>query len=125
MSTGSRGLSAALAVGWFAVGFCVWAFTTGWIRGSIGDLAVVAFIAHLVGVVKPVPVVWRAGGALGFATVVECVQLLKLVGPGDPEWMHILLGSTFDPMDLVHYALSAGLAVAGELAGLRLLASRA
>lgn len=116
----TRPICAALALGWFAVGFCVWAFTTGWIRGWVGDLAVVAFIAHLAGVVRPVHVGARAGGALAFAFVVEGLQTLKLVGPDSPEWMHILLGSTFDPMDLVHYAISAVLAVAAELGIARL-----
>jgi hypothetical protein len=110
----ARWLCLGLAVAWFCVGFCVWAFTTGWIRGWVGDLAVVAFIAHLAGVVRPIHVGWRAAGALAFAFVVEGAQTLNWVGPESPEWMHILLGSTFDPMDLVHYTLSAILAVVAE-----------
>lgn len=108
--------SGVLAAGWFTLGFIVWAFTTGWVRGSIGDLAVVAFIAHLAGVLVPVHVVFRAIAALVFAWSVELLQTLDLVGPDSPEWMHILLGSTYDPEDLFWYTVSAVLAVVLELA---------
>ena len=116
-----RAVCGGLAALWFAVGVVIWAFTTGVIRGWGGDLAVVAFITHLAGVIKPVHVGIRGGGALLFAFVVEGLQTLKLVTPDSPEWMHVLFGSTFDPMDFVHYTVSAGLAVLGEWVAHRVL----
>lgn len=107
-------MAAGLSLGWFAVLFCIWAFTTGWVRGSMGDLSVVAWVAHSVGVVFPVDVRWRAGFALLLAGGLECGQLLGKVGPDDPEWMHIVFGSTFDPVDLAMYAVGALVAVGVE-----------
>jgi hypothetical protein len=96
----------------------VWFYATGFVRGALGDVAVVAFIAHLVGIVWNGPVVARAGGALGFAFVVEFSQLLGAVEPDSPWWMHLFLGSTFDPWDLAHYTVSAVLAMLAELLAL-------
>ena len=105
-----------LALGWLAVGFWVWFYATGVVRGALGDLAVVAFIAHLVGIGWNGPVLARAGGALAFSFVVEFSQLAGAVEPDSPWWMHLFLGSTFDPWDLAHYTVSAILAVLAELA---------
>ncbi len=107
-----------LALAWLAVGIWVWFYATGFVRGALGDVAVVAFIAHLVGLVWNGPVLARAGGALAFAFVVEFSQLLGAVEPDSPWWMHLFLGSTFDPWDLVHYTVSAILAVLAELIAL-------
>lgn len=104
-----------LALGWLAVGFWVWFYATGFVRGALGDVAVVAFIAHLVGIAWNGPIGVRAGGALLFAFAIECSQLLGAVEPDSPWWMHLFLGSTFDPWDLVHYTVSAILAVLAEL----------
>ena len=84
-----------------------------WIRGLGGDLLVVIF---LVAFVASLPVgTWRnrVVGVGVFAVAVECLQLLELVGPDSPFIAHLILGSTFDPVDLVVYGV--GLAVAAVL----------
>lgn len=84
-----------------------------WIRGLGGDLLVVIF---LVACVASLPMgTWRRRvvGVGVFAVVVECLQLLELVGPESPFVAHLILGSTFDPVDLVVYGV--GLAVAAVL----------
>ena len=83
--------------------------TTGWIRGSLGDLVVVIWVASALASVGPGvgrPAVC-AGLALTLATALECGQLLGKVDADAPLWMHLIFGSTFDPLDLVHYAIGA------------------
>jgi hypothetical protein len=84
-----------------------------WVRGLGGDLLVVIF---LVACLASLPVgSWRGrvAGVAVFATAVECLQLLELVGPDSPFVAHLILGSTFDPVDLVVYGV--GLVVAAVL----------
>jgi hypothetical protein len=84
-----------------------------WIRGMGGDLLVVIF---LVACVASVPVGTPRSRVIGvaiFAFVVECSQSLDLVGPDSPFIAHLILGSTFDPVDLVVYAV--GLVIAAGL----------
>lgn len=83
--------------------------TTGWIRGSLGDLVVVIWVASGLACVGPGvgrPAICAAL-ALALATALECGQLLGKVDADAPLWMHLVFGSTFDPLDLVHYALGA------------------
>lgn len=83
--------------------------TTGWVRGSLGDLVVVIWVASCLGTLLHR---WAlcAGLALALATFLECGQLLGHVDPDDPLWMHLIFGSTFDPLDLLHYGIGAGIA---------------
>lgn len=49
-----------------------------------------------------------------FAVGTECFQGLGLVGP-DAHWLlHLTVGSTFDPLDLLAYALGLGIAAGLE-----------
>ena len=81
--------------------------TTGWIRGSLGDLIVVIWVASaLATVIRGRPALC-AGLALALATALECGQLLGKVDADAPLWMHLVFGSTFDPLDLLHYAIGA------------------
>lgn len=51
-----------------------------------------------------------------FAVGTECFQGLGLVGP-DAHWLlHLTVGSTFDPLDLLAYALGLVLAAGLERA---------
>lgn len=101
--------SAALAVLTFALLVFIAFGTTGWVRGSLGDLVVVVWVASCLGTLLHRWAVC-SGLALALATVLECGQLLGSVGPDDPLWMHLIFGSTFDPLDLLHYAIGAVLA---------------
>ena len=88
--------------------------TTGWVRGSLGDLVVVIWVASAVSIVGPLvkrPAV-AAGFAVGLATTLELLQLLGKVDADSPLWAHLIFGSTFDPLDLVHYAIGGVLGYA-------------
>lgn len=111
---GGRAVCAGLAAAWFAVGLAVLVFSSGWVRGAVGDLAVVAFMAHLAGVVWQGDVRVRAAVCFAIAALTEGAQWFGVVGPEDPIWLQILIGRTADPVDVVVYAVSAGLAVGGE-----------
>ena len=75
------------------------------IRGMGGDVLVVIFLVACLAVV-PVGRPWhRILGVGVFAVAVECLQLLDLVGPDSPFIAHLILGSTFDPVDLMAYAM--------------------
>lgn len=102
----------ALSLAWFTALVLIVLFGRGWIRGSFGDLAVVPWVIHSLGVLPPLTD-WtrtRVAAGLGLATTLECIQLLNLVTPEDPQWMHLIFGSTFDPLDLAHYVVGAAIA---------------
>ncbi|MCB9553808.1 MAG: DUF2809 domain-containing protein [Myxococcales bacterium] len=81
------------------------------LRHTGGDVAAGALVYALVGLARPrAATLARAALAFVIAAAVECAQLLALVGPDAPRWLHLTLGSTFDPADLVAYALGIGLA---------------
>lgn len=84
-----------------------------WIRGFLGDVLVVVFGVSLMAL-PPLGRWPHRIAAMGVIAVgTEFLQLLQLVGP-DAHWFwHLTLGSTFDPVDLLAYAL--GLAVAAGL----------
>lgn len=106
----------AQSVGWFAVLVAIVLFGHGWIRASFGDLCVVPWVIASVGVwPRLAPLVkGRVAFGLGLAVVLELLQLAGQVGPDDPQWMHLIFGSTFDPLDLVHYVIGAAVAFGVE-----------
>lgn len=84
----------------------------GWARGSLGDVAAVAFIVGVFGW----KTTWSLPGRLlivgALASAVECAQLLP--GAADQRWWVVLVvGSHFDPWDFAYYAL--GLAAGAAL----------
>lgn len=117
----SRAVCAGLAGLYFAICVGVVLFTSGWVRGGAGDLAVVALLTHLLGVVLRVDVRWRAAACLALALVLEFGQTLGLVTPASPTWMHMVLGATPDPVDGLLYVGSALLAIGGEWLAIRRL----
>lgn len=98
----------------FAAGFFVLYYRgPGWVplRHTGGDVAAGALVYALVGLARSrAPTLVRAALAFAIAAAVEGLQALALVGPDAPRWLHLTLGSTFDPDDLVAYALGIGLA---------------
>ena len=104
-------LAAALCLG---AGLLLFKYGTGHLRGFGSDVLVVVFLTACVAATGVGGPRSRPAGVLLFAVVVECFQALKLVGP-DSHWLlHLTLGSTFDPLDLLAYASGAGLAVGAE-----------
>lgn len=97
-----------------ATGFFVLLYRgPGWppLRHTGGDVAAGALVFAFVGLARPaLATLPRAAVAALIAGTVEALQALKLVGPDAPRWLHLTLGSTFDPNDLVAYALGIALA---------------
>ncbi len=80
----------------------------GALRGFVGDAVVVVFLDAALAVVGVGPlasprvrIVLVAASSMG----VEALQTLRLVGPGSHWLLHAVLGSTFDPLDLIAYGL--------------------
>lgn len=88
----------------------------GWrpLRAHGGDVLVVMFLYFLAAALVPGRPLRRAAAVLAFAVAVECFQLLGLVSPRDPQVLQILIGSTFDPWDLLAYAVGTGLALLAD-----------
>lgn len=85
----------------------------GWVplRHTGGDIAAGALVLGLVGLVaRRRGVGWWVVVAALIAASVEAIQALRLVGPDAPRWLHLTLGSTFDPLDLLAYAVGIALA---------------
>jgi hypothetical protein len=110
-----RPRAAALAALCLLAGGALFAWAKGPLRGFGGDVLVVVFLVACVAAVGLGTPRSRALGVLAFAVSVECVQGLGLVDRGSHWLWHLTLGSTFDPWDLLAYAIGAGLAwTAGE-----------
>lgn len=79
------------------------------VRGHVGDVAATMLVYALASLVQPrASIGMRALVSLAIATAIEVVQVWfharSTVG-------HLVLGSTFDPIDLVAYAAGIGIAV--------------
>lgn len=87
----------------------------GWrlLRQTGGDVFAAALLYALVGLVR---IRWSRRRCLVVALIIaagiEGLQLLELVGPDTPRWIHVVLGATFDPLDLLAYAVGIAAAVA-------------
>ena len=105
--------AAALALGaaCFAYGFT--ALPLRWlVRGHLGDVAAVALVYALLGLLLRAPVAVRAAITAALALAVELTQ--RRGDPGAGLAGEIVLGAHFDPWDLCAYALGIGAAVAWE-----------
>lgn len=89
-------------------------------RDVAGDALWAAMIFWGTGVLAPrASVVARAGAALGISMAVEVGQLVRtpaLDAARATTLGHLVLGSSFDPRDLLAYALGVALAAAAETA---------
>ena len=106
--------AAAVAVVTLAAGLTLFVAVTGPVRGLFGDVLIVLLgVAALaaVGIGSPRG---RVAGMVLLGAVAEGVQALHLVGP-DSHWLlHLTIGSTPDPLDLVAYVVGGGAAALGE-----------
>lgn len=83
------------------------------IRGAGGDVIAVVWLAFLIQcVMRRWSSLRCAGIAGGVAFTLEAIQGLGWVPAHAPRWIRIALGATFDPFDLVAYALGAIVAIA-------------
>jgi hypothetical protein len=80
------------------------------VRGTLGDVVVVAFLYFLCGALG-----WRRGRVPAIFALGAGLELLQWARalPGDPVSV-VALGRTFDPWDLIAYASGLCLAVAVE-----------
>lgn len=84
----------------------------GLIRGFCGDVIAVVWLAYIFALLWPRHVVGCCIAALGVAFALEGLQALQLVSPDAPRVVRVMLGATFDPWDLVAYAVGFGFALA-------------
>lgn len=106
--------AAATAVVLGAAGLLLFRFGRGDLRGWVGDVLVVVFLAALPAAAR-LGRPWQRLLAVGILSVgTELFQGLHLVGPGSHWLLHLTLGSTFDPWDLLMYAVGLAVAVAAE-----------
>jgi len=92
----------------------IFLFATGWVRNIFGDVLVVIFLVSSLASI-PLGRPWMRICAVGFISVgVESFQSLGLVTP-DTHWVaHLVIGSTYDPVDLAAYALGLCIAAGAE-----------
>ena len=86
--------------------------TWGFLRGTAGDFVVVIFLYTLARTVKPTGWRWIPLGIFAFACLVEGLQaidILSILGITNPT-VQIAVGSVFDWMDIVAYAIGSAVA---------------
>lgn len=78
------------------------------VRPYLGDILVVVVIYFLIKIFLPTKNRWLPGGIFLFATLIETLQyfhLVELLGVENNVFLRILIGSTFDPKDILCYAI--------------------
>ena len=92
--------------------------TTGFLRGTVGDVVVVIFLWSLARIVKPTGWRWIPLAIFAFACSVECLQAVNILGilGITSETAQIAVGSVFDWGDIVAYAVGCGVAAMGDFA---------
>lgn len=103
--------AAAVAVLVLGTGLLLFNYAHGPVRGLFGDVLIIMLgVAAMASVHLFTPAV-RIGGMFALGVVAEGFQALDLVGP-DSHWLlHLTVGSTADPLDLVAYAVGAAVAI--------------
>lgn len=93
------------------------------VRGHVGDVAATMLVYALISLVSKARVGYRAAGTLATATAIEIGQ----------AWWHVessptaevILGTTFDPWDLVAYVIGVIIALGWERTVIRRQVGRA
>lgn len=105
----NRGAGLA-AISCLAAGLALFRWGAGPLRTAGGDVLIVVLLVAVLATFGLGSAQTRAPAVFVFAAAVEAFQGLGLVG-ADAHWaLHLTIGSTFDPWDLLSYALGAGLA---------------
>lgn len=95
-------------------GLLLFAFAHGPLRGFVGDVLVVVFLDAALATLSLGSARTRLPFVAALSVGLEGLQALHLVDKEAPALLHLLLGSTFDPWDLLAYALGLLPAVALE-----------
>ena len=84
---------------------CIGTFVRdAFIRPYVGDVLVTVLLCCLCRIIVPHRFPWLPAAVLAFATAVECMQLIDIPALNETI-LGIILGSTFDPADLLCYFL--------------------
>jgi len=95
---------AALAA--LAAGLAVLQFPEGFVRSYLGDVVVVVFIYAAIKSLVDVAALKLAIGVLAFATLPEILQFFQIAERFHLTGaMRIAVGTTFDPLDFLAYAV--------------------
>jgi hypothetical protein len=113
-ATRARAVAAAVSVSTLLVGLALFRWAHGPVRGLLGDVLVIVFLvaglaAAGLGTARSRLV---AVGVVALGT--ELFQGLHLVPRDAPWWVHLTVGSTFDPVDFAAYAVGLALAALAE-----------
>ncbi|MBX2800082.1 MAG: hypothetical protein KTR31_20560 [Myxococcales bacterium] len=97
--------AAAVGAVTLATGLSLFVFVTGPVRGLFGDVLIIVLGVSVMAAVGLWTAWVRVLGMVALGTVAEGFQALDLVGP-DSHWLlHLTVGSTPDPLDLVAYGV--------------------
>ncbi len=99
-----------LALGTLALGFGILLYqgpAQVFIRGTMGDVLAVAFLYAVLSLALWPSWPWRLFITLGIAFGLEGLQWLQVVPSDAPQFVRVILGATFDPLDLAAYSLGA------------------
>ena len=112
-----RLIYAAVFIIFLAVEVCIALFVhDGFVRPYIGDVLAVVTVYCGARIVFPDKIRLMSLLVFTLAAAVELLQLSDLAEMfGEGSFMAILLGSTFDPVDLLCYAVGAGLTLIWEI----------
>lgn len=93
----------------------------GFVRSYLGDVLVVILIYALVRIVIPDGAPWLSGAVFLFAAAVEIAQLInvtELLGLGNVRFFRVLIGTNFDPADVLSYAVGCLLCLGHDIAAI-------
>ena len=106
-----------LTIGLFAVEVLIALYGSGWIRSHLGDVLVVILVYAGIRTMLNIRVLPTVLGTVLFAFLVELSQyfhLVELLGWQDYRWVVVVMGNTFQWLDLVSYALGGVLVLLVE-----------
>ena len=101
----------ACAALFIAIAFIAICGGSGFIRYHFGDILIVIFIYCFVRAFIRNRMIWLAAAIFVFAVLVEIGQyfgLVYLLGLGDVAVARIIIGTTFDPYDILMYFVGCG-----------------
>ena len=95
------------------LGLLLFRYTTGAVRGLLGDVLVIVFLDACLAATGLGRSWMRLLLVAVIAVGTEALQRLQLVEPGSHWLLHLTIGSTYDPLDFAAYAI--GLVAAANL----------